>query len=127
VSKAFRLLWVFILFLPIWYFRPTYIILTTKPIWVRGNSRIRLRFWINFSMVYTKFRRTFFGSSPVSSFTTSWCIPRTSTASPTFRPETHPRSKLVYSRMMLTTVFLVFASFIFHTTSPSCAYHLCII
>jgi len=123
VSITFWHFWILRFSFPVWYRRICYIVLTTKPIWVRRDPIICCRFWIDFSMINTELRRSIFWSSFVFAFSASRSIPRRSTASPAFWPKSHPRTKLIHTWMMNTWAFFIFIFSIFASTSMSHAYH----
>ena len=83
------------------------VVFATKPIWIRGDSFIGCRFRIDFSMINTELRRSIFRSPFMLSFSASWGIPRRSTASPAFRPKSHPRTELIDTWVVHTRAFFI--------------------
>jgi len=123
MSIAFCHFWIIRLSFPVWNGRMCNIVLTTKPVRVGRDSIISGRFRVDFSMIYTELWRCIFWRSFVFTFSTPWSIPRRSTASPAFWPKSHPRPKLIYSRMMHAWSFFILIFSIFTSTPVSCADH----
>lgn len=127
VTIAFGLFWIVIFSFPFRNLWPCYIILSTEPIWIRRYSKIRSMLRINLAMIHTKFWWWFFWSTSMLTFSTARRVPRLPTTWPAFWPESHPGSKLINTRMMLTRIFLIFTCFIFNATTPFSANHCSII
>ena len=77
---------VFRLSFPVRNWRVSYVVLTTKPVWIRRDSFVRCRLRIYFSMINAELWRSIFWSSLMLSFSTSRSIPWRPATSPALRP-----------------------------------------